>query len=472
MKTVLDLSGIPEVQRLVLAEASRVLKQQGAQGFLVGGFIRDCLRGLPSDDLDLVVDGIEPARLARHLARTLGLAGPVVFQRFKTVLVVGRGVQVEICRLAGGLERDASRRDFTVNCLYIDLAAYDARAGRAALTDPTGAGMRDLEGGALVTPGEAHFTLWLDPLRMMRAVRFYSAWGFNLDPQLVRAMDRTAYLLSRVAAERIRMELERILVSTRLASSLGLMLRTGVLDVVLPELRAAHGFCQGTPYHAYDLYTHLVKTASRMPADPLLRLAGLLHDLGKLKTQVPKQDRMVYYGHEEVSARDAAVIMTRLKFPKRSTKFVVFLVGNHMINYSSDWSDRAVRRFTRKAGANLGPLLDLAEADRRAQRPGSVATRLLRELRGRIEGLDKAACLGTHVPLDGLEIMELLGIREGPLVGRAKDFLAEEALKKGRPMGREEAAETLTRWSRAGGGPVVRRPTGRRSVGVDNSGRA
>ncbi|MFZ1947620.1 MAG: hypothetical protein WAW06_08740, partial [bacterium] len=121
MKTVLDLSEIPEVQRLVLAEASRVLGRHNARGYLVGGFIRDRLRGEASDDLDLVVSGIEPARLARHLVRTLGLAGPVIFPRFKTVLAVGPSVRVEICRLAGSLDRDASRRDFTVNCLYMDL---------------------------------------------------------------------------------------------------------------------------------------------------------------------------------------------------------------------------------------------------------------------------------------------------------------------------------------------------------------
>ncbi|MFH1220960.1 MAG: HD domain-containing protein [Candidatus Eisenbacteria bacterium] len=464
---VLDSGRIPETQRKILLELAHFLGARQARGYVVGGFLRDYLLGKWSADIDVVVEGIAPTAVGRHLSRKPGFSGPVVFPRFKTVLVVGRGIQIEICPLEGDLGTDAARRDFTVNCLYADLRGFAQAPGRVPMVDPTAMARKDIKAGLLRPPADALSTLGLDPLRMLRAVRFYATIGLAFTPGFRDAVERMAYLLTRVSAERIRSELEKILVSPRLAPSLRLMQKTGILEIVVPELAATYGFSQKTPYHAYDLFTHLVKTAGYLPPEAPLRLAGLLHDLGKTSTQMAKDGRMVYYGHEKVSTEAAASIMRRLKFSRRSTELVSFLVANHMINYSSRWSDRAIRRFTRKMKANLDHVLALAQADLRAQRPGAAETSELGNLRRRIAEIDKGQAPGLLVPLNGRDVMEILGIREGPLVGKAKDHLLEEALNRNGRMTRAQATRILKKWAAAQG---LSRARGSR-IDVDNTSR-
>jgi len=241
------------------------------------------------------------------------------------------------------------------------------------------------------------------------------------------------------------------------------MARSRILSVILPELAATSGFEQKTPYHAYDLFTHLVKTAARTPPDLGLRLAGLLHDVGKMAVQTPKDGRMVYYGHETASAQVAVSILRRLRFPGRTIRRVEFLVSNHMINYSRDWSDKAVRRFARKMGPALPEILKLAVADRRAQRPGASPDALLKGLMARLRQREGPSP-GPLIPIDGRDIMSLMGLEEGPAVGDAKDYLIREAIKRDRPLTRSDAIDLLGRWRqgiRDGIGTRVRQPAKR-----------
>ena len=422
---------------------------EGREGraYVVGGFMRDIHLNRLSSDLDIVVGGIEPEKVAFRLHRDLGFSRPVVFKRFQTALTAGEGIEVEICRLDGDIKRDAARRDFTVNCLYADIVASGATFPPAAVADPTGRAVSDLNTGVLRAASEPCFTLWLDPLRVLRAIRFYAILGFSIERELLQAMPRMVYLLSRVSPERIRTELESILLSRRLRSALSLMQRVGVSDIAFPELGRTYGFSQATPHHAYDLFTHAVKTSANTPPDLTLRLAGLLHDIGKYETRKCRGGRAVYYGHETASAAMAETILKRLKFPKRLVRDVVFLIRNHMINYSEDWSDKAVRRFVRRMGAHREQMLKLVEADRKAQRPEPGMADSIRHLRRRITELSRDDRMPHQLPVDGLDIMKILGIDEGPAVGRAKDYLWEAATKRGKPMTRQDCVRLLKAWA-------------------------
>jgi poly(A) polymerase len=431
----------------VLSEIRRYLRKNRAEAYLVGGFLRDRLLGMSSTDLDVVVKGAEPSDLAFHLHKRLALSRPVVFPRFKTALTAGRGVKIEVCMLRDDLEEDAKQRDFTLNCLYAGLDTEVLSAKDLTLLDPTGIGVADLQRGVLRTPVDPSITLWLDPLRILRALRLGAVRGFMLDRALRECIPRLAYLLTRMACERIRAEFEMILLSPRVISVFRDMEALGICGLLLPELSRTNAYDQATPYHAYDLFTHTLKATANTPPDLVLRLAALLHDLGKPDTRSMKGGRAVYYGHEEVSAELADRVMQRLKFPNRIREHVAFLIRHHMIHYSKAWSDRAVRRFVRKMGSHLEAMLDLAEADRKAQVPGPVREATAKELRRRIGSLKQSGGIHLTSPIDGCEIMSILGIPEGPLVGKAKEHLLDEVSKRARPMSREEAVRVVRKWA-------------------------
>ncbi len=435
-------------QARVIAEIHSFLRRKKARGYLVGGLLRDLLTGIHSNDMDLAVQGISPRALASHLHQSLGFSRPAVFPRFDTVLTVRGELTIEISPLDDDIALDSVCRDFTLNCLYADVARIRGRFRRDVILDPTGEGFQDLRDGVLRSPSDPLVTFWLDPLRLLRAIRFHATRGFRLEFDVLDAIPRLAYLLSGTAQERIRDELERIVLSRRLVSSFKLMQKTGILAVILPELDRTAGFSQGTPYHSYDLFTHTLKTAANLRPELNLRMAALLHDLGKVGTRTVRDGRSVYYGHDEESVRIAESVLERLRFSGKAAKKIIFLVGNHMINYSSGWSDRAVRRLMRKLGPGLEDVLTLVEADRKAQHPDPSLAASTRELRGRIGDLDRVVGRVPELPVDGHDIMRMLGIKSGPMVGRAREFLLDEALKRRRPLKPEDCLRLLERWQK------------------------
>ncbi|HEC83052.1 MAG TPA: HDIG domain-containing protein [Firmicutes bacterium] len=433
--------------RHLLARLGEHLSRIGATGYLVGGSVRDLLLGRSPFDLDIVVANCAPIAIARWIHKEFGLSRPVRFPRFGTYHLVGEEVEVEIARLMDGPDEDASRRDFTINCLYVDLVHY-SRTGRLEILDPTGYGIDDLEHARLRTPSEPALSFWLDPLRLIRAIRFRAVFGMKIDAGLRHEIARMAYLVSQPARERIRAELERILTSSRVGSALRLMQTTGLLRVILPEVDRMVGFSQRSPYHAYDLFEHTVRTVSNVPPDLVLRLSALLHDTGKIETCRRLADRNVYYGHEEASARIAESVLRRLRFSNQIIARVTFLVANHMVNYSRSWSDRAVRRFMRKMGDKLDQMLILLYADRRAQTPSGATASNITDLRRRVAALSKLVHDVLRLPIDGHEIMRILNIGEGPLVGLAKQYLYNVSENLGRPLSEDDCRRLLKEWAR------------------------
>ena len=438
----------------LVADIARFLRGRRAAGYLVGGAVRDALLGRATSNIDISVDGIAPRDLADYLRRERGFSRPVIFKRSGTVFTNNGVTEVEICPMRGDPDRDALGRDFTVNCLYVKIRPGMRSITRSMVIDPTGRGLRDLKAGRLTAYPDRFTPFAADPVRLMRAVRFRATLGFSIDRPLKDAIARTSYLVAKPAAERVRLELERILLSGRVISSFRFMHEVGLLEMVLPEVAAMAGFEQGSPYHAYDLLTHTLKAAAGVRPDLTLRLAALLHDTGKVTTRRRKGKRMVYYGHEKASARMARALLKRLRFPERVADDVEFLIVNHMVNYSRAWTDAAVRRFMRKMGGRLDAVLELARADRGAHAPDARMGIPVTELRKRIARLGaqmRARDVSFRSPLDGREIMEFLKIGPGPEVGRAKEYLCQAVLRRGRAIPRAEARRLLRKWATTGG---------------------
>lgn len=432
-------------------EVLRLLKQaaaeQGAKAWVVGGYVRDKLLGRPHPNPDVVVERGDALALAAHFARLAGAAPPVTFERYGTAQVALPGHLVEFVGARAESYRpnsrkpdvrpatladDLRRRDFTVNTLLMDLDGNveDRLGGRA-----------DLEARVLRTPADPLHTFDDDPLRMLRAVRFAAELGFELEDGLLPAMREMSGRLAPpvVSVERVADELRRMLTSERPALALELLDQGGLLEVILPEVAACRGVAQGG-YHTHDVFGHTLLTVQGTSADLLLRLAALFHDVGKPSTATPEG---AFTGHEELGSTMARAALERLRFPQRDLEVVADLVRLHLrpVYYRSDWSDGAVRRLARDAGANLPRLMALARADVAAS--AYPDPHKLDELQARIDGV-LAEQPSRLVPLVvGEDVMRIRGIGPGPDVGRIKERLEELVIDGEIPPTREAALEYL-----------------------------
>lgn len=404
--------------------------------YLVGGIVRDKHLRLPHDeDIDIVLEG-DAARLAQHLFER-GVAGhpPVTYPRFGTAMVVVDGTQVELVGARkesydpasrkpstepGSLLDDVLRRDFTINTLLENLHTGET-------LDLTGRGIEDIANGIIRTPRDPIATFDDDPLRMLRAVRFAARLGFDIEPGTLAGIREMAPRLDIVSAERIRTEFIKIVMSPQPAQGLETLRQTGLLRRFAPELAAMHGVTQNI-YHIYDVWEHSLKTLELIPAESgmILRLAALLHDLGKVETRTTDDQAAVhFYRHEVVGAETARRLMQRLKFSNAEIGAVAFLISMHLRvgEYDNQWTDSAVRRLLRDAGHSLDDLVLLTAADRAAANPETDHVDLV-AFAAHVDRV-KAALSGQKIrsPLDGQEIIELLGLPPGPKIGEIKDFL-------------------------------------------------
>lgn len=414
-----------------LREAAAALD---ARAWLVGGCVRDRLLGRPHPDLDVVVEAGRGQALATEFARRTGSPEPVVFERFGTAQVRWHGHLVEFASARSEsyaedsrkpdvgpatLEQDLQRRDFTVNTLLMDLEGQ--------VHDPLGVGLADLEARRLRTPRDPELTFRDDPLRMLRAVRFAAQLGFELDPSLLPAMraGRDRLRPPVLSVERTAEELRKLLVSDRPRAGLELMEAGGLLEVVFPEVQACRGVEQ-RGWHTADVYGHTLEAVQLAPAHLTVRLAALLHDVGKPATATPDG---AFHGHEAVGAEMAEVALRRLRFSNAEIARVGTLIRLHLrpVYYDSQWTDGAVRRLARAAGDLLEPLLALARADIGASaypEPEKVD-----ELAARLEAVLTESPTRLEAPVTGEELMAALGLEPGPEVGRAKQRLQDLVLE-------------------------------------------
>lgn len=431
-----------------LAAVKQAALDLGARAWAVGGYVRDTLLGRAHPDLDVVVEDGRALELAERFAALAGVRKPAVFPRFGTAQVSWRGRTVDFAsaRLESyppdtrkpevrpaSIEEDLERRDFTVNAILMDL---DGR-----IVDPLG-GRADLERRLLRTPRAPEQTFADDPLRMLRAVRFASQLGFDLDPAIMPAMrsQRERARPPVLSAERVQDELRKMLVSERPGLALRLLDQGGLVEVLLPELDACHGVQQGG-WHTHDVFWHIVETVERTAPDLDLRLAAMFHDVGKPVTATPEG---AFTGHDRVGAELTRTAMTRLRFSNAEIERVTKLVQMHLrpVFYQpGEWGDGAVRKLARDAGDLLWTLMALARADIAASAYPHADK--LDELEARLRGVLEERPTRLQVPVSGEDIMRVRRLSPGPEVGLIKERLEALVLEGSLPPDRDAILQYL-----------------------------
>jgi poly(A) polymerase len=458
-----DLVQVPEVADL-LGEA---FAAAGHELHLVGGTVRDALLGRPSDDLDFATDARPEAVL--ELVSGLGATWTTGIE-FGTVGVLVRGQRCEITTYRAdrydrisrnplvaygeSLDDDLRRRDFTMNAMAMSVPGH-------VFTDPYG-GLRDLAAGSLRTPADPRESFADDPLRMLRAARFVSQLGVTPTADTVVAMTELAPEIGRITAERVQVELTKLLLGAHPRRGLELLVDTGLADVILPELPALRMEIDEHHQHK-DVYAHSLTVLEQAIAveedgpDLVLRLAALLHDVGKPATRRHEPGGGVSFHHHEVIG--AKLVRNRLKalrYPKDVVEDVARLTLLHLRFHGygrGEWTDSAVRRYVTDAGPLLSRLHKLVRSDSttRNRRRAAALARSYETLEERIARIEAEEDLRAVRPdLDGNEIMELLGLPPGPLVGQAWRHLKELRLDRG-PLPHDEAVAELRKWAAAQG---------------------
>jgi poly(A) polymerase len=455
--------------------------RRGHELALVGGSVRDVFLGRGHGDLDLTTDAVPDLvlQIIRGWADqvwTIGIEfgtvgmrkGQEVFEitTYRSEQYAPKSRKPEVV-YGTSLIDDLSRRDFTVNAMAAKLPSRE-------LVDPFG-GMQDLTDKVLRTPGRPEDSLSDDPLRILRAARFAAQLGFAVTPELRAAMTELAPRLAIVSAERISAELTKLMLAEPVGGprrGIELLVDTGVADQVLPEVPRLR-LEQDEHYRHKDVYLHSLTVLDQaialeerygLEGDLRLRLAALLHDIGKPKTRTKLPGgRVAFHHHEMKGAQMARARLTALRFSKDVVADVSRLVELHLRFHgygSGEWTDSAVRRYVRDAGPLLSRLHALTRADctTRNQAKAQRLARAYDRLEEQIAFLAEREELAKIRPdLDGDEIMRILGIEPGPLVGQARTHLLELRLERG-PLGPEQATQELLAWARevglgAGGSP-------------------
>lgn len=447
-----------------LVEATKSLSERfekaGYRLYLVGGSVRDALIDAEADpagpsDLDLTTNA-HPDEIERLVA---GWADAVWTQgkRFGTIGAKHQGRTYEITthraesyapdsrkpevEFGESVDVDLSRRDFTINAMALALPSME-------LVDPFG-GLGDLIAKKLRTPLDPRISFDDDPLRMLRAARFAARFAMTPEPALVEAMREMAGRLAIVSAERIRDELDRLVMLRVPSVGLWMVVQTGLSAHFLPELDAME--LEQDPIHRHkDVLAHTFAVVDKTSPDRLLRLAALFHDIGKPRTRAFGDTGVSFHHHEVVGARMTKKRMEALRYPNDEVEIVTELVNLHLRfhTYRLGWSDKAVRRYVRDAGPLLKRLNELTRCDctTRNAAKAKMLSRRMDELEERIVELRTQEEIDSIRPdLDGEAVMAILEIGPSRAVGQALDFLLELRLDEG-PLGEEEARRRLLAW--------------------------
>ena len=455
---------IPERLRPLLDETGWLTERfvpAGHRLFLVGGVVRDAVmnRLRPDADLDLTTDA-RPAAV-KALVRSGADAVWDQGERFGTIGLERAGRRYEITthraeayvpesrnpevRFSDAVEVDLSRRDFTVNAMALRLPDLE-------MVDPFD-GIADIAAARLRTPLSPEESFSDDPLRMLRAARFIAGYGLVPEPGVRKAVETLRDRLAIVSAERVRDELDKLIVVERPTEGLRFLVSTGLADHFLPELAGLA--LEQDPVHRHkDVLEHTFAVVEKTSAsNRIVRLAALFHDVGKPRTRAFGPGGVSFHHHEVVGARMTRDRMRALRYPNEEIADVTRLVELHLRFHGyrdgdGGWTDSAVRRYVRDAGPLLSELNELTRCDcttRNVAKARGLARRM-EELEARIACLREQEELAALRPdIDGTRVMQHLGIPPGPAVGQALAHLLELRIEEG-PLGEDEALRRLDEW--------------------------
>ncbi len=439
---------------------ARRFAEAGHPLYLVGGSVRDALLARPATDLDFTT-AARPEQ-TKEIVAGYGEGMFTVGEAFGTIGVIVDGHTFEITTFrkevyrddsrkphveySDDIETDLSRRDFAVNAMALDVLNHD-------LVDPYG-GLADLAGGRLRTPLGPEVSFSDDPLRMLRLYRFVSTLGFEPDGEAETAVEEMAARLEIVSAERIRDELDKLVMGDNVAEALWGLVRSGLAEHFIPEFGdLAHAI---DPYHRHkDVLSHTIAVVEKTSPRLRLRLAALFHDIGKPETREYGANGVSFHHHEVVGARMTRQRMRELRYSREMVKDVGQLVFLHLRphTFGMGWTDSAVRRYVRDADHLLDDLNELVRSDvtTKNRKRAMEIQRRIDELEERIAVLQEQEELAAlRPPVDGTQVMAYLGIRPGPMVGQVMDLLYEHRIEDG-PYDEEAAYVIIRSWAEGQG---------------------
>ena len=413
----------------------RMLQRSGFQSYIVGGAVRDSLLGREVHDWDIASDARpeQVVSLFRHVIKTGMKHGTVTVmmsdEAYEVTTFRGDGTysdgrRPDSVQFLDTIEEDLARRDLTVNAI-----AYDPL--RNLYVDPWG-GMKDLSARTLRAVGNPLQRFSEDALRMLRAARFSATLGFTIEESTLKAIS-ILRSLEGVSPERIRDEIMKAMTAESPSRAFRVMVDTGILAKILPTFMPMVG-CTQNKYHEFDVWEHTLRVVDACPpSDPILRVAALLHDVGKpaSKGSHPVTGDATFYDHENIGAELSQEILESLRFSTDEINRVTHLVRHHFVRYETDWSSPTLRRWIRKVGLEHIPsLVTLARADIAGK--GSANTPLevsvVDHLEDRVRNMKDTEVIPTStsvLAINGKDVMEELGISPGPVVGKVLNKLLE-----------------------------------------------